>query len=84
MFKFLIEDHTEDEIALRIVTLGGLLEEMQRAVDDTSIRIAVYEIHRRVLDWTVRVETDDSCIRAVYCPDRQATNTCSVEEVKDV
>ena len=71
MFEFLIEDHTEEETTLRIVDLGGLLEEIQRAISDSSIRIAVYEIHRRVLDWTVRVETDDSCKLAAHCSSYQ-------------
>ena len=65
MFEFLIEDYTNckgdcgTEPALRVVTLGGLLEEMLKAMDSPSIRLAVYEIHQRIFDWTLGPPEED-------------------------
>ena len=58
-FEFLIEDYTNckdkffADVERRVVDLGGLIEEYRRAIDDGSVRIAVYEIHRLRSDWTL-------------------------------
>jgi len=57
--EYLIRDYTNydqpgDEIPLRVVTLEGLINEIQAAVNDRLICIAVYEIREQCfLDFSV-------------------------------
>lgn len=58
MLEYLIRDYTNyvenqpDTVELREVGLKELLEEIDRAHKDDTIKIAVYEIHECVLDWS--------------------------------
>lgn len=53
MFEFLIVEETSGGPKYRIVELSGLLDEVQKALDDDGYCICVYEIHRRVFDWSL-------------------------------
>jgi len=54
MFEFLIvEIAPTGRERYRIVELGGLLDEVQKALDEDDYCITVYEIHKRVFDWSL-------------------------------
>lgn len=65
MHEYLIADYTDydrpgDNIPLRIVSLQGLLEEIQKAVEDRLVCIAVYEIREQsFLDFSVPRPPDE-------------------------
>ena len=59
MFEYLVVDYTDydqpgDPTPMHIVTLGDLLKEVQRAIDDRLYCIAIYEIQEQTfLDFSV-------------------------------
>ncbi len=58
MFEYLVRDYTNyidsrpETVELRQVGLKELLEEIDKAHKDDTIRITVYEIHECILDWS--------------------------------
>ena len=56
MKEFIIYDHTNcenvDDREIRVVSLRELLDELTKAKEDDTIKIAVYEIGDCLLDWS--------------------------------